>query len=178
MISSLDSLLENRADLLAFVRRRVDDPDVAEDILQGALLRAFRGAEELRDEDRLRPWFYRILRNAVTDYYRRRATTAPPLPIDAAGQLEAETTGDSAFCECMGSLIHHLKPEQRDLIQALDLDEEPATIVAERLGITSGNLKVRRHRARQALRRLLEDACGLCAQHHCLDCTCASAPSA
>ena len=56
-----------RQDFLRFVRGRVSDPDLAEDIVQDALLRAVQSADTLRDEDRVIPWFYRILRNAIID---------------------------------------------------------------------------------------------------------------
>jgi hypothetical protein len=39
----------------------VADPDLAEDILHDSLLKALQGAPDLRDQDRLVPWFYRIL---------------------------------------------------------------------------------------------------------------------
>ena len=54
-----------------FVQRRLNDPAVADDIVQDSLLRAMQAAPELRDADALLPWFYRILHNAVTDHYRR-----------------------------------------------------------------------------------------------------------
>ena len=43
---------------------------------------------------------------------------------------------------------------------------------AARHGISLDNVKVRRHRARKALRERLVDTCRLCADHGCLDCTC------
>ena len=55
---------------------------------------------------------------------------------------------------------------------ALDLAAEDAEATASRLGITPNNLKVRHHRARQALRKRLEDLCGACAAGHCHDCDC------
>ena len=63
--------VENRSRLLGFVRSRVDDEHLAEDILQDSLLKALRAAPEVRDEERLTAWFYRIVRNGITDAYRR-----------------------------------------------------------------------------------------------------------
>lgn len=71
------------------------------------------------------------------------------------------------------ALLPALKPEYVELIEAPDLAEESPESVARRLGITTNNLKVRRHRARQALRQQLEKACGTCAQGKCIgDCMC------
>lgn len=65
-----------------------------------------------------------------------------------------------------------LKPEYAALIEELELTDSDPARVAERLGITLNNLKVRRHRARQALRKRLEETCRTCAEHRCLNCTC------
>lgn len=52
--------LRHRRKLLGFIGKRVDDPDMAEDVLQEGLLKAHRSADDLRDDERLVPWFYRI----------------------------------------------------------------------------------------------------------------------
>lgn len=58
-------LSQSREHFVAFVGRRMSDPEFAEDVLQGSLLKAIEGAQQLRDEDRLIPWFFRTLRNAI-----------------------------------------------------------------------------------------------------------------
>src|ERR1700744_2580163 len=68
----MDAVLAQRAELVRFVRARVESDAVAEEIVQAALLRAVERAAQLRDESRARAWMYRALRNAVVDHYRRR----------------------------------------------------------------------------------------------------------
>jgi RNA polymerase sigma-70 factor (ECF subfamily) len=164
---------------LAYLRHRLDDPELAEDVLQDSLVRAVRAAPELRDDDRLLPWFYRVLHNAAVDAYRRhgvRADRMPTVNLDTARQVVAPAAeADPVACTCFRALLPALKPEYADLIENLDLGSEPADQAAARLGITSNNLKVRHHRARQALRQRLEQTCRTCAEHHCLDCTCRAA---
>jgi RNA polymerase sigma-70 factor (ECF subfamily) len=179
----LARLLESRQRFLDYLRQRIDDPELAEDILQDSLLRAVRAAPELRDAERLVPWFYRVLRHAAVDAYRRRGVArrdqAGPGALDEARLAAEPSSGQaSAVCECFRPLVATLKPEYGQLIEALDLRGESPDAVAARLGITANNLKVRRHRARQALRRRLEETCRVCARHHCLDCTCAAGPDA
>ena len=167
-----EELANSRAKFLAFLRRRISDPDLAEDILQDALLRAIKSAPGLHDKELLVPWFYRILSNAVVDVYRRKGKEPIQLDVSAAGSVAAEHEDHAALCGCFVSLLPTLKPEYAELIELLDLGQETPESVAGRLGVTTNNLKVRRHRARQALRRRLEETCRLCAEHHCLDCTC------
>jgi RNA polymerase sigma-70 factor (ECF subfamily) len=65
-----------------------------------------------------------------------------------------------------------LKPNYADLIRRIDLAGESLPSVAKELRVTTNNLTVRLHRARQALRESLEQACGICSKHGCLNCTC------
>lgn len=168
-------LLEHRGMLLAYVRKRIASPELAEDLLQDSLLKALRNAPGLRDDERLLPWFYRILNNAIIDIYRGRGTA--PVRADMDVELledpgDSTETGDQALCACFRALLPTLKPEYAAMIERMELGAADPALVAAELGITRNTLKVRRHRARQALRDRLEETCRVCAKHGCLDCSC------
>jgi RNA polymerase sigma-70 factor (ECF subfamily) len=166
-------LLRHRGKLLGYVQKRVSKPDLAEDVLQEGLLKALRSAENLRDEDRLLPWFYRILNNAIIDTYRKRNVEARYLESYARETvLDGAEEDQSALCECFRELLPSLKPEYAVLIDRLELQPGDPVEVARQMNIRPNNLKVRRHRARQALKQRLEETCRTCAVHGCLDCTC------
>jgi RNA polymerase sigma-70 factor, ECF subfamily len=167
-----ERLLDARDQFLGYIRKRIDDPELAEDILQDSLLRAIRAAPDLRDEERLIPWFYRVLQNAIVDAYRRRGVERERVVVAEVPEIAAEPEDDADLCHCFERLIPTLKSEYADVIEAIELGRESPDVAAERLGITPNNLKVRRHRARQALRRKLEETCRTCADHGCRDCTC------
>ncbi len=171
----ISRLLAQRKKLLAFIRKKVADPDTAEDILQDSLAKALKSAGEIRDDERFISWFYTILNNAIIDFYRHRAVEARHIETSDY-QLDSHAAPDqseeSELCECFRDLLPALKPEYAELIEKLELaDGDPATLAGE-LGTNVNNLKVRRHRARQALRERLEETCRTCAKHGCLDCTC------
>ncbi|MBE0609351.1 MAG: sigma-70 family RNA polymerase sigma factor [Dehalococcoidia bacterium] len=171
----LSQLLASREKFVAYVRRRVPDPDLAEDVVQEGLVRALRSAGELQNSERLAPWFYRVLQNAIADVYRRSAREGRYLVHGEPTDRPMEEADGREICECFRSILPTLKSEYAEILQAMDLAEESAESVTVRLGITPNNLKVRRHRARQALKQRLEETCGTCAKHHCLDCSCGSA---
>jgi RNA polymerase sigma-70 factor (ECF subfamily) len=168
--------VENHTRLLGFVRSKVDDPDLAEDIVQDSLLKALRAAPDVRDEERMTSWFYRIVRNGITDAHRRSAARGRGLERLAAAEIHEHPTpeDEARLCECFRSLLPTLKPGYAELIEAMDLGGVDPGDMARRLEITSNNLKVRRHRARRQLRQRLETTCGVCAEHGCTDCSCAS----
>ncbi|MDB5032786.1 MAG: polymerase, sigma-24 subunit, subfamily [Chlorobi bacterium] len=170
-----EKLLEGRSGLLRYIRGKVGDSMPAEDILQDSLLKALRSAPDLRDDERIIPWFYRIINNVITDLYRHRDVETRYLARAVAEMHEeaVEQREVQAICACLAGIIPALKPEDALLIQELELRDADPQAMAERLGITRGNLKVRRHRARAMLRRQLEETCGACAEHGCLDCSCA-----
>jgi len=171
---TIDELLQSRERFVSYVARRVSDPELAQDIVHDSLVRALKAGPQLRDADALVPWFYRILRNAVTDEYRRRGTAAGRIEYrdELPDVIDPEGEEAQALCECFRGLLPGLKPEYAEMIDLLELRQEPTEAVAAKLGVTPANLKVRRHRARQALRRELEQACGSCADGSCLVCDC------
>lgn len=169
-------LLESRGALLGYVKKKVADPDIAEDILQDSLVKAIRAAPTLRDDEKLLGWFYRILDNTVIDYHRRRQfeqrVFEPASDEEEGGRVDPEEL--ASVCACVRELIPTLNEDYAMLIEELELGDGDPEDVANRLGITRNNLKVKRHRARTQLRERLEQTCRACAKHGCLDCSCSS----
>jgi len=168
-------LIDLRQKFLGFLTRRVDDRALAEDILQTAYMRALENSGSLRDNESAVAWFYRILRNAIIDHYRRRTTESAALDRWAR-ELEREPAAEpllkDAACQCITGALDSIAPAYASLLRALDLGEESLTAYAAAHNITPGNAAVRAHRARAALRKKLIQCCGTCAAHGCLNCTC------
>ena len=171
-------LIAGRAHLLTYVESRVNDPQLADNVVQESLLKALRAAPDLRDEERLVPWFRRIVDHAIADAYRERARRRTVVErLQQEGELLAEPTPaeEEALCLCFRALLPTLKDEYRVLIEALELEERDPDTVARELGITRNNLNVRRHRARRQLRERLEALCTACPTHGFHACDCPSA---
>jgi RNA polymerase sigma factor (sigma-70 family) len=174
-------LVEQHARFLAFLERRVESPAAAEEILQSAYLRALEKGAGLRDEERVVPWFFRLLKNAVVDHHRRRGAAERALARAAtAQQIDEDLAGDDelrqAVCACIAILIDTLKDEYATVLRAVDLHERAVVDVAAELGITPNNAGVRLHRARQALKRRLVHCCGASSAERCRECTCDAPP--
>ena len=165
-------LVENHARFLAFLERRVGSREDAEDLLQSAFVRGLERGAALRDEESATAWFYRLLRNALVDHYRRRAAEKralnrmPPAPETTDQELM------DVVCGCVADLARTLKPEYAAALERVEVQGASLRAFADEQGITPNNAGVRLHRARLALRRQLARSCGTCAAHGCLDCTC------
>lgn len=169
-------LVENHRAFLAFLERRVGDRVVAEDILQAAFTKGLERAGSLRDEEAAVAWFYRALRNAVVDYYRRNGARSRAL-ASFAEEVESEEPSPEvagAVCQCVARLADTLKPEFAQALKRIEVDGVSVKQFAEEAGITANNAGVRVFRARDALRKQVARSCGTCAEHGCLDCTCGS----
>lgn len=176
MTTVLDDLLSRRDELLRFVRSRVESDAAAEEIVQAAFLRGVEKVDDVRDDESAQAWFYRLLRNAVIDHYRRRDAAGRALDRVAA---EAPSSFDEVpadekarVCACIRSLASSLKPEYASIIEQVDVDERSVSEVAATEGLTANNATVRLHRARKALREKVMATCRACAEHGCVDCTC------
>lgn len=171
----LAALIEQRRRFLRFLQRRIASPDVAEDILQTAYLRALEHESELRSGESSAAWFYRILRNAVIDFYRHRSVEDRVLG-EWAQELETEMVPNDLMqdvvCRCVAKVLLMLPPNYSRILEQVDLDEMSLTDFASSNNITTTNAAVRVHRARKALKKRLIETCGACAIHECLHCNC------
>jgi RNA polymerase sigma-70 factor (ECF subfamily) len=170
----LEALVGNHQRFLAFLERRVGSRETAEDILQDGFVRALERADSLRAEESAVAWFYRLLRNALVDYYRRRTTEDRALAAAATEAQEADPDLElrETICACVRDLVETLKPEYRDALRRVELEGEKVDAFAREAGISATNASVRLHRAREKLRRRLLETCGTCVTHGCRSCEC------
>jgi RNA polymerase sigma-70 factor (ECF subfamily) len=169
----IDLFVANHREFLRYVERRIGNRATAEEIVQDAFVRSLDHGDEIRDS--VIGWFYRVLRNAVIDHQRRRAVADRRLD-DFAAELTSSGDGGEELtriaCQCVAQLAGTLKPEYADAIRWVEIDGVAVKDYAEAIGVSPSNAGVRIFRAREALRKQVARACGTCADHECLDCTC------
>lgn len=175
--ASLDILVENHRAFLRYLERRGCDRQLAEDILQDAFVKVLSRPEQAPSGEGLVPWFYRTLRNAAIDRFRRYETAGRAIEAFAR-ELETQATAEpeieAEICACIGRLAKTLKAEYAEALQAIDIDGMPVKAFAEKRGLSPNNAGVRVYRAREALKKRLLESCGTCAEHGCENCTCQS----
>jgi RNA polymerase sigma factor (sigma-70 family) len=126
--ATVNVLVDNHRRFLQFLERRVGSREVAEDILQDAFVKSLDRVEQL-PEDAVIAWFYRVLRNAIIDHYRRGGAEQRALAY-VAGTTEDSVAPDDAdlyqaVCACVAGLVDTLKPEYAAAIRRVDLDGIP-----------------------------------------------------
>lgn len=168
-----------RAAILSFLRKRVGDDGVAQDLFQQSVLRAMERQSSLRRREDAVAWFYSILRHALVDYLRKRAVEArgkkayrQALIHSGHGKVPPIEEVVSNPCSCAYAILPSLRPSYEELIRRIDLGGESYKTVAQDLAMTRNNVRVRLHRARQVLRARLVHFCGPCCESDCRDCWC------
>lgn len=168
-------LVDNHRQFLGFLESRLGDRALAEDILQDAFVKSLLKGEDARDETSWVAWFYRTLRNAVIDHYRRsgaRSRALETLAREMEGAVEPPPELRDAICGCVTRLASTLKPEYEQALRRIDVEGTAVQDFAAEAGITANNASVRVFRAREALRKQVKNSCGTCAEHGCLECSC------
>jgi RNA polymerase sigma factor (sigma-70 family) len=168
-------LLANHRAFLRYLERRVGDRSTAEDILQDAFAKVVAHPAQAPADEAVVPWFYRTLRNAAIDQFRRR-DAAGRAYVAFAHEMETHETPsaevEAEICACVSRLAATLKPEYAEALQAVEVGGKPVKTFAEEKGLSSNNAAVRVFRAREALKRRVTESCGTCAEHGCVNCTC------
>jgi RNA polymerase sigma-70 factor (ECF subfamily) len=158
--------------LLAVARRLLRNEDDARDALQDAMLSAFRSLDGFAGEARLSTWLHRIVVNACLMRLRTRRRK-PEEPIEdllpgfledghhAAHPAEWMEPADVALekrenREFVRACIDRLPESHRTVLILRDIEELDTEQTARALGTSTAVVKLRLHRARQALRALLE----------------------
>src|SRR3989442_4061478 len=146
--------------LLRFATRVVGVGAGAADAVAKSLVRAYRHLASCRDPTRLRTWLYRIVANRCKSHLARRATgdvsldDVPPIADPADNEAALERVQQIAVVEQALAL---LSPEKREAFVLKHVEgisyQEIAAVSWERIP----TLKMRVHRAREALLKVLEE---------------------
>jgi RNA polymerase sigma-70 factor, ECF subfamily len=139
--------------LLRFLRRWIADPHELEDVHQDTLMALHRARHTYDPSRPFEPWLFAIARHVAVDHLRRRASrTSREVLVEALPEPGTDTDPRSPRLE---EALERLPPAQREAFEMLQLEGMSVAAAAARVGITTGALKVRAHRAYKALRTLL-----------------------
>ncbi len=137
--------------------RYASNPSEAEDIAQDALLRAWRRRSTLRDSERRNQWLAAIVRNEA---FRQHARVRPDPRSTIEFQEGAEDERVLATVELadLHAALERLSERDRELLEMRYEEDLTHPVIARRLGIPEGTVKVRLHRVRAKLRMLYAGA--------------------
>ena len=159
-----DLLEQHLADVYRFALRLTGRPDMAEDLAQETVLRAWRSRDRLREAGAGRVWLFRICVNAWRDLGRRKKAEPEASDADvaveqvAAGGISVERTAEQRedVARAMAAL-DGLPPRQREVLYLVSCEGMNMAEVAEVLEVSQGAVKAHLSTARRTMRELLAD---------------------
>lgn len=159
--------------LRAFIVKRVDDQEHADDILQEVFVRVHRQIDSVKDPERLVSWVYQITRNAIIDHYRKPGRQRE-VSVGLSSELEILHNspvisgmirdGDGAepraeLACCLRPMIEQLSQDYRDAITLVEIEGLPQHAAATQMGISLSGMKSRVQRGRKQLKQMLDACC-------------------
>ena len=154
-----------------FILTLVKDEWVADDLIQETFLKIQNNLKNLKDPSKLSSWIFRIAYNLCQDHFRQLKRSRNEESIDQEEmkdfkealiqkgpdiqkELEQRQMG-----ECVQDQINLLPESMRTVLLLFDIMEFSHQEIADILGSTVKNVKVRLHRARKKLKPILEEKC-------------------
>jgi len=149
----------------AFVLKLVNDPSLADDLVQETLLRAHRSEPTFKGDASRKTWLYVIALNVVRDHFR--ATARRPKQVSDPEALLAlrddkaleDDVLQNEMASCIRQYVLRLPERQRDVVALHDIAGLTHGEISSALGISTSNSRVLLHRGRAALKLLLEENC-------------------
>jgi len=150
------------------------DREDAEEVAQDALLKVFENLDQLREPEKVRPWVFRIAKNACL-MKRRKSVFAPsrelsldefiPAKDGSIGRLQIADWSNlpdnqvlrSELSGVLGAAIGELPESYRSVILLRDVEELSTQDTAQILDVSEDVVKTRLHRARLAVRKKLDE---------------------
>lgn len=136
------------------------DPDLAADAMQEAFIRAYDALESCRTPERFGAWFHRILTNQCRNHRDRRqphASLTEGRGAAVATERADERVEQAAMRDAIGAALDELSAEQREAFVLRHVEGRSYPEMAALTGDREDTLRMRVHRAREAMQRRLEE---------------------
>lgn len=151
-------VLEFAGRLRAFIRRRVADPNDAEDLAQDVFLKVFRARGALRDARKQRAWLYQIARGAIIDHYRRRRPSEE-LPASLATEDHEFDEVGERLRRSVRRFLATLPEHYRRPLELAEFQGKSVAEIAGQMSLSTSAVKSRLARGRTQLREQLLRCC-------------------
>ncbi len=145
-----------------FVRARVDSDADADDVVQDVFERVHTRQTQLREDERVAGWIFRIASNAVYDHHRGVSAAEVPaenLRLVAPAPVTEDASAEELLAQCVRPFLDRLEEPYRSALRMTELEGMTQAEAADAEGISVSGMKSRVQRGRAYLRGELEACC-------------------
>jgi RNA polymerase sigma-70 factor (ECF subfamily) len=134
------------------------DPAIAEDVVQEALLRAWKSLDALRDDSAAKQWLLTIVRRENARYFERKRLETVDIDELTASQSALLAETDDAETDEVRAAIFRLEDDYREPLVLQVLMGYSTNEIAELMEIRQGAVLTRLHRARIKLKEVFDQS--------------------
>jgi RNA polymerase sigma-70 factor (ECF subfamily) len=164
LTTSLESIWEEFSiPLKCFIKRRIQNDQDAEDILQIVFLKIHSNINNLLEFNKIHSWIYTIARNTVFDFYRAKQHDLyiESLSEDVCTEPQDDNTVNNEISQCLKIMIQHLPEKYKQALILTEIENLTQKEIALRLGLSVSGAKSRVQRARLQLKEMLLNCCNI-----------------
>ena len=129
--------------------------DLADDLVQETLVRAWQARASFRPGTNARAWTHRILFNTYINHYRKKKREREALAERLTSSRASTRAAHDGFGDEVAAALHSLRPEFREAVELVDVRDLSYQDAADQLECPVGTVMSRLHRGRKRLRRAL-----------------------
>ena len=145
------------ADMYRYAAWLCRDKAIAEDVVQEALLRAWKSLDALRDDAAAKHWLLTIVRRENARYFERRRLETVDIDNLTASQAALVAEAPNEELEALRESIYELDDDYREPLVLQVLMGYSTTEIGELMGLKQGAVLTRLHRARLKLKEIVAD---------------------
>lgn len=145
------------ADMFRYAAWLCRDRSIAEDVVQEALLRAWKSLDSLRDDDAAKHWLLTIVRRENARYFERKRLETVDVDDLTPAQEALIAEADTEELDTVREAIYELEDDYREPLVLQVLMGYTTSEIAELMGLKQGAVLTRLHRARHKLKDVVEN---------------------
>ena len=148
-----------RKPLFKFIKYKVSDIHIAEEILNDVFLQAYNSIDTLEEKKSLKSWLYTIASNKIIDYYRKKRPATIEIENETLLEDDETDTIYSDFDCCLNDFLDQLPPSNANALKAVYFDESTQQEYADKSSLNLSTVKSHVHRGKQSLKHFFEQCC-------------------
>lgn len=131
-----------------FVRTKVNDIEITNDICSEAFVRAFENIDKFREESKFKSWLYTIAKNLIYDWYKEKSKSSIYEEfMDIEVKIHEEKQDDKKDTSEIKKILGALKDNYREVLELRFLSKLSIKETSQVMGLSESNIKVIQNRA-------------------------------
>lgn len=152
---------EFSSQLYIYINSKVNNKYDTEDIIQEVFIKIHNNIDKINDQSKLKSWIYKITKNTIIDYYRKKKDISVDI-MKFEKVIEEDNKSDNMneeISKCLEKMIFELPKKYQEAIDLYDIKGMNHKEISKKLDVTVSCSKMRVQRAKAKLKEILLECC-------------------